>query len=183
MASFRSQRRVADVGNMPEAEKSPFPPAPSSANDATEGFMTYFVDSLHWPWVRACILGLFVMHLAVRAHCPHLLVNPRLQVSIYCCTLVNTDFDMENLYLKESPLTPISQKMQRFVLNESFVVNFVLTDMGSFESAKRRELFNSMIIELESIAHFGMGEKGTNLWIRDFELVGGPSSDNVSDSA
>lgn len=83
---------------------------------------------------------------------------------------------MENLYLKESPLTPISQKMQHFVLNESFVVNFVLSDMGSFENPKRRELFNSMIIELESIPRFSMGEKGTNLWIRDFELVGQATS-------
>ncbi|KAH7720807.1 Patched family protein [Aphelenchoides avenae] len=140
LAIGRGSNRVANVGNS-SAEKPPLPP-PCDANDGSDGFMTYFVDSLHWPWV-----------------------------SIYCCTLVNTDFDMENLYLKESPLTPISQKMQHFVLNESFVVNFVLSDMGSFENPKRRELFNSMIIELESIPRFSMGEKGTNLWIRDFELA------------
>lgn len=94
---------------------------------------------------------------------------------MYCCTLVSTDFDMENLYLRDSPLTPISQKMQHFVLDESFVVNFVLSDFhaaGTFESAERRRLFEEMVERLERIPRFGMGDsRGTNLWLRDYEMV------------
>ena len=78
---------------------------------------------------------------------------------------------MENLYLKESPLTEISQKMQKFVLNEAFVVNFALTNMGSFENTRRRKQFNSMIMDLEKIPKFGMGDQGTGLWTRDYEQV------------
>lgn len=88
------------------------------------------------------------------------------------CSLVNTDFDMENLYLRDSPLTPISHKMQNFVLNESFVVNFVLKQMGSFENIKKRELFYKMIKELENIPLYGFGDSsGTVLWIQEYEAV------------
>lgn len=78
---------------------------------------------------------------------------------------------MENLYLRDSPLTPISRKIQNFILNESYVVNFVLADMKSFDNFKRRETFLKMIRELEEIKNFGFGEKATNLWIRDYEAV------------
>ena len=78
---------------------------------------------------------------------------------------------MENLYLKESPLTPISRKMQNFVLSESFVVNFVLQPMGSFHDEQRRKLFHQMIAELEAIPRYSMGSKGTNLWTHDYETV------------
>lgn len=67
LAIGRGSNRVANVGNS-SAEKPPLPP-PCDANDGSDGFMTYFVDSLHWPWVRACILGLFAMHLAVGKGC------------------------------------------------------------------------------------------------------------------
>ena len=78
---------------------------------------------------------------------------------------------MENLYLKESPLTPISQKMQTFMLNESFVVNFALTGMGSFEDPLKREQFAAMLRELEGIPKYSMGENGSSVWVRDYELV------------
>jgi hypothetical protein len=78
---------------------------------------------------------------------------------------------MENLYLKQSPLTPISRKMQNFVLSESFVVNFVLQPMGSFQDEHRRKMFNQMVTELEAIPRYSMGSKGTNLWTRDYEAV------------
>lgn len=78
---------------------------------------------------------------------------------------------MENLYLKSSPLTGISQKMQNFVLSEAFVVNFALTHMGSFEDFERRRTFNNMVVKLENIPKFGMGDKGTGLWTRDYEQV------------
>lgn len=78
---------------------------------------------------------------------------------------------MENLYLRDSPLTPISHKIQNFILNESYVVNFVLKDMDSFENIERRETFAQLIKELEKIKKYGMGKKATNLWIRDYEKV------------
>lgn len=79
---------------------------------------------------------------------------------------------MENLYLRESPLTPISHKMQNFVLSESFVVNFVLKKMNSFENIEKRHLFNTMIQELEKILHYGMDDSsGTKLWIQEYNAV------------
>lgn len=76
---------------------------------------------------------------------------------------------MENLYLRDSPLTPISRKMQDFALGESFVVNFVMQPIGSFQDEKRRQLFHQMVFELENIPKYGMGNQGSNLWTRDYE--------------
>ena len=76
---------------------------------------------------------------------------------------------MENLYLRGSPLTPISHKMQNFMLNEAFVVNFILDPMGSFQDERRRERFHQMIDDLESIPNYNMGRAGTNLWTREYE--------------
>jgi len=78
---------------------------------------------------------------------------------------------MENLYLQSSPLNPLSHKMQRFLLNDSFVVNFVLLNAGSFENETRRREFGKMVEELERIPQFGMGPDGTNLWFRDYKTA------------
>ncbi|CAD5213392.1 unnamed protein product [Bursaphelenchus xylophilus] len=117
-------------------------------------YLQCFVNALHsWP-AQFLILTIFSAHLLV---------------SIYFCTKVNTNFDMENLYLKESPLTPISRKMQEFVLSESFVVNFVVDPMPPFQKQEERDLFHQMIDELENIPKFGMGKKGSTVWTRDYE--------------
>ncbi|TMS34279.1 hypothetical protein L596_001905 [Steinernema carpocapsae] len=133
------------------------------ANNANEGnqkerrgALLHFVDWLHFKPVRVMILSLFFVHICA---------------STYLCTQVNTDFDMENLYLKRSPLTEISRKMQKFVLEESFVVNFALESMPSFEDPAVRERFAMMIHDLENIPLFGMGEKGTTLWTKEYELA------------
>uniref|UniRef100_A0A1I8ACH0 SSD domain-containing protein n=1 Tax=Steinernema glaseri TaxID=37863 RepID=A0A1I8ACH0_9BILA len=120
------------------------------------GALLYFVDWLHTGPVRIFILTLFVLHITA---------------STYLCTQVNTDFDMENLYLKRSPLTQISRKMQKFVLEESFVVNFALDSMPSFEDPAVRERFSLMIHDLENIPIYGMGDKGTTLWTKEYELA------------
>jgi len=125
------------------------------------GILGQFVDVLHNKWLQALALGIFTGHLVA---------------SIYCCTLVNTDFDMENLYLRGSPLNPISSKMQNFILNDSFVVNFVAKDVdwpSTFAQRPVRSQFNAMITELEQIFPFGFGtSRGTMLWTRDYEAVG-----------
>lgn len=76
---------------------------------------------------------------------------------------------MENLYLKESPLTPITRKMQNFMLTEAFVVNFVVDPIPKIEVPEVRDMFHQMINELESIPNYGMGSKGSNLWTKDYE--------------
>lgn len=126
------------------------------SKEAESTWLMAFVKFLHYRSVRAIILLIFIAHLGI---------------SGYLCTLVTTHFDMENLYLKESPLTPISQKMQTFMLNESFVVNFALTGMGSFEDPLKREQFAAMLRELEGIPKYSMGENGSSVWVRDYELV------------
>lgn len=78
---------------------------------------------------------------------------------------------MENLYLKDSPLNSISRKMQKFVLNESFVVNFALYPMPNFGDPFIRETFNKMITDLETIPKYSRGELGTNVWVREFTDV------------
>ncbi|KAK0394895.1 hypothetical protein QR680_000996 [Steinernema hermaphroditum] len=120
------------------------------------GALLLFVDWLHAAPVRILILTLFIIHICA---------------STYLCTKVNTDFDMENLYLKRSPLTEISRKMQKFVLEESFVVNFALDSMPSFEDPAVRERFAMMIHDLENIPIYGMGDKGTTLWTKEYELA------------
>uniref|UniRef100_A0A914YMG2 SSD domain-containing protein n=1 Tax=Panagrolaimus superbus TaxID=310955 RepID=A0A914YMG2_9BILA len=127
------------------------------SKEAESTWLMAFVKFLHLRIVRVGILFIFIIHLGI---------------SVYLCTLVNTDFDMENLYLKESPLTPISQKMQKFMLNESFVVNFVVKDFGSFEEEMKREQFAAMLRELENIPKYSMGENGSSVWIREYETAG-----------
>lgn len=130
-------------------------------SSAGDGIVGRYVDVLHNKCLQALALGLFAVHLVA---------------AIYCCTLVNTDFDMENLYLRGSPLNPISSKMQKFILNESFVVNFMAKDVdwpATFAQRPVRSQFNAMINELEQILPFGFGSsRGTMLWTRDYEAVG-----------
>uniref|UniRef100_A0A914ZUT7 SSD domain-containing protein n=1 Tax=Parascaris univalens TaxID=6257 RepID=A0A914ZUT7_PARUN len=112
-----------------------------------------FVDFLHHPITRAFVLLIFAIHIAV---------------SSYLCTQVNTDFNMENLYLKDSPLNSISKKMQHFVLSEAFVVNFAIYPMPNFADSFIREKFNRMVEELETIPNYSSGPASTNLWTREF---------------
>lgn len=78
---------------------------------------------------------------------------------------------MENLYLKDSPLNSVSKIMQKFILNEAYVVNFALYPMPNFADAFIREKFDQLIKELEMIPKYGIGPEGTNLWIREFSDV------------
>lgn len=126
------------------------------SSEAESTWLMAFVKFLHWKIVRGLTLLIFLLHLGF---------------SIHLCTLVNTDFDMENLYLKESPLTPISHKMQNFVLNESFIVNFAVNDIRSFEDENRRQQFSEMLMELENIPKYSMGDNGTSIWLRDYEIA------------
>ncbi|VDM41759.1 unnamed protein product [Toxocara canis] len=112
-----------------------------------------FVGFLHHPVTTGAVLFIFVMHITA---------------SCYLCTQVNTDFSMENLYLKDSPLNSISRKMQQFVLNEAFVVNFAIYPMPNFADSFIREKFNRLVEELETIPNFSVGPSGTNLWTREF---------------
>uniref|UniRef100_F1KW37 Patched domain-containing protein 3 n=1 Tax=Ascaris suum TaxID=6253 RepID=F1KW37_ASCSU len=112
-----------------------------------------FVDFLHHPTIRAFVLLIFAIHIAA---------------SSYLCTQVNTDFNMENLYLRDSPLNSISKKMQQFVLSEAFVVNFAIYPMPNFADSFIREKFNRMVEELETIPNYSSGPTSTNLWTREF---------------
>ncbi|KHN84295.1 Patched domain-containing protein 3 [Toxocara canis] len=112
-----------------------------------------FVGFLHHPVTTGAVLFIFVMHITA---------------SCYLCTQVNTDFSMENLYLKDSPLNSISRKMQQFVLKEAFVVNFAIYPMPNFADSFIREKFNRLVEELETIPNFSVGPSGTNLWTREF---------------
>ncbi|PAV87761.1 hypothetical protein WR25_03793 [Diploscapter pachys] len=51
----------------------------------------------------------------------HLKVRKENRVSSYYATKINTNFDMENLYMADSPLTEISRTMQNLVLKEAYV--------------------------------------------------------------
>ncbi|VDK28974.1 unnamed protein product [Gongylonema pulchrum] len=120
-----------------------------------------YIHFLHSPFIKCATVAVFVAHIAV---------------SSYLCTKVNTDFDMENLYMKDSPLNAISRQMQRFVLSEAFVVNFALHPMPNFADAFIRDKFDQLIEELETIPRYGMGPDGTVLWTRDFADVSSSSS-------
>lgn len=73
--------------------------------------------------------------------------------------------------MKDSPLNAISRQMQRFVLNEAFVVNFALYPMPNFADVFIRDKFDRLIEDLETIPNFGMGPDGTVLWTREFADV------------
>uniref|UniRef100_A0A914P1Z2 SSD domain-containing protein n=1 Tax=Panagrolaimus davidi TaxID=227884 RepID=A0A914P1Z2_9BILA len=147
-----SNNSNSDLCSKTAAKTSPT----DQSKDAESTWLMAFVKFLHLRIVRFGILLVFILHLGI---------------SVYLCTLVNTDFDMENLYLKESPLTPISHKMQKFMLNESFVVNFAVSDFGTFEDEMKREQFAAMLRELENIPKYSMGENGSSIWIRDYEVA------------
>ncbi|KJH50644.1 patched family protein [Dictyocaulus viviparus] len=95
-------------------------------------------------------------------------IEDEVQISILLAREVNTDFDMENLYLEESPLTEISRRMQDFVLRESFVVNFAVQPMPNFSNESIRNEFEEMVTKLELIPNFGAGPNYTILWTRDY---------------
>ncbi|XGW08811.1 hypothetical protein V3C99_011265 [Haemonchus contortus] len=92
-------------------------------------------------------------------------------VSTYLATKVNTDFNMENLYLEGSPLTEISRQMQDFVLRESFVVNFAVKPMPDFSDESTRERFNEMVGKLETLPKYGWGPEATVFWLREYNTT------------
>ena len=57
------------------------------------------------------------------------------------------------------------------MLKKSFVVNFAVTEFGSFEDPIKRQQFSAMMMELENIPKYSMGDNGTSLWLRDYELA------------
>uniref|UniRef100_A0A1I7X0Q0 SSD domain-containing protein n=1 Tax=Heterorhabditis bacteriophora TaxID=37862 RepID=A0A1I7X0Q0_HETBA len=112
-----------------------------------------FINWLHTMHAKVFVIFLFFTHIGV---------------STYFATEVNTDFDMENLYLVDSPLTDISRRMQDFVLREAFVVNFAVHPMPNFGNSSVREEFEKMVSRLETIPLYGAGPDNTNIWTRDF---------------
>ncbi|VDD92064.1 unnamed protein product [Enterobius vermicularis] len=150
VADEKGKRSVAPAENMVTGDF--FKPQIPFKNEQRSRLLQ-FVDFLHHSATRTVVMAIFIGHLAA---------------STYLCTLVNTDFEMENLYLKDSPLNSISRKMQKFVLNESFVVNFALYPMPNFGDPFIRETFNKMITDLETIPKYSRGELGTNVWVREF---------------
>uniref|UniRef100_A0A915PS92 Serine/threonine-protein phosphatase n=1 Tax=Setaria digitata TaxID=48799 RepID=A0A915PS92_9BILA len=112
-----------------------------------------FVNILHLPFTKGIVIAAFIIHIIVIS---------------YFCTKVSTDFDMENLYLESSVMNGISRQLQRFNLNEAFVVNFALYPMPNFADVFIRNKFDHLVEELETIPKFGMGSDGTVLWTRDF---------------
>ncbi|CAD5209684.1 unnamed protein product [Bursaphelenchus okinawaensis] len=153
---LRNAERIKKVfSSKPSSTTSSQLDLPSSISVEHHGtYLQCFVNALHSLPIQLLIMSIFLGHVVI---------------SVYYCTQVNTNFDMENLYLKASPLTPISRRMQRFVLKESFVVNFVVDPMPEFKSQEERDLFHQMIDELENIPKYGMGKKGSNVWTRDYE--------------
>ncbi|VDN01565.1 unnamed protein product [Thelazia callipaeda] len=120
----------------------------------TQTFLQRFIGFLHIPLVKFCVITLFIIHIIA---------------TVYLCTKVNSNFDLENLYLKNSPMKEIAQRIQHFVLGESYVVNFGLYPMPNFADPSIRDKFNNLIEELEAIPKFGLGRVGTVLWTRDFD--------------
>uniref|UniRef100_A0A0K0FWX6 SSD domain-containing protein n=1 Tax=Strongyloides venezuelensis TaxID=75913 RepID=A0A0K0FWX6_STRVS len=119
-------------------------------------FMKKFVVFLHWPITKYCTMVIFVTHLVL---------------TVYLCTKVTTEFDMENLYLKESPLTHIARTLQKFVLEESFVVNFGIDKTPDFYIPEIKSLFDEMLHNLETLPKYSMGSIGTLVWTRDYDLL------------
>ncbi|KAL3994794.1 Patched family protein [Acanthocheilonema viteae] len=119
----------------------------------SETVLQKFVDVLHLPLTKFVVIATFIAHITVVS---------------YLCTKVNTNFDMENLYLKNSSMSAISRQLQRFTLNEAFVVNFALYPMPNFADVFIRNKFDRLIEELEMIPKFSMGSNGTLLWTKDF---------------
>uniref|UniRef100_A0A158R6A4 SSD domain-containing protein n=1 Tax=Syphacia muris TaxID=451379 RepID=A0A158R6A4_9BILA len=152
MAVSRDKGKVSTASEKPISADN-FCPPDFGCSRRHRSTLLKFVDFLHHKATRWVVVLIFVAHIAASA---------------YLCTLVNTDFEMENLYLKDSPLNPVSRKMQKFVLNESFVVNFVIYPVPNFQDTLVRDMFNDMVHELETIPKYTRGEIATNLWIREF---------------
>ncbi|WKX95150.1 hypothetical protein Q1695_011979 [Nippostrongylus brasiliensis] len=112
-----------------------------------------FVEILQTKTAKAMVMTVFFAHVGV---------------SSYLATQVNTDFDMENLYLESSPLVDISRRMQDFFLRESFVVNFAVRKVPDFTNITIRDQFNEMVGKLENITNFGAGPSATIFWLRDY---------------
>ncbi|CAJ0581633.1 unnamed protein product, partial [Mesorhabditis spiculigera] len=121
---------------------------------ANYDWLDWFVDWLHTGCAKFTIALIFFAHIGI---------------SSYLATKVNTDFDMENLYLANSPLTDISRRMQDFVLKESFVDNFAVYPMPDFSNETVRDRFEAMVNQLETIPRFSGGPNNTNLWLRKYK--------------
>uniref|UniRef100_A0A8R1TJB3 SSD domain-containing protein n=1 Tax=Onchocerca volvulus TaxID=6282 RepID=A0A8R1TJB3_ONCVO len=119
----------------------------------SQNVLQKFVNILHLPFMKIVAIAALIIHITVIS---------------YLCTEVNTDFDMENLYLENSSMNAISRQLQRFNLNEAFVVNFGLYPLPNFADVFIRKKFDRLVEELETIPEFGMGSNGTVLWTRDF---------------
>ncbi|CAJ0957827.1 unnamed protein product, partial [Mesorhabditis belari] len=117
-------------------------------------WLEIFVDWLHSGFAKVLVMTIFGAHIGL---------------SCYLATKVNTDFDMENLYLADSPLTDISRKMQNFVLKESFIDNFAVYPMPDFANETTRNRFEKMVERLEMIPKYGGGLDNTNLWLRKYK--------------
>ncbi|KAJ1371361.1 hypothetical protein KIN20_033303 [Parelaphostrongylus tenuis] len=126
---------------------------PVTKKTSTQTRLEIFVDWLHSKTAKSLIMLVFLTHIVISA---------------CLASQVNTDFDMENLYLEESPLTDISRRMQDFVLRESFVVNFAVQPMPDFTNETVRMEFEEMVEKLERIPNFGAGPNSTVLWTRDY---------------
>ncbi|CAI4232761.1 unnamed protein product [Auanema sp. JU1783] len=125
----------------------------SLGSTSDKSYLEEFVSHLHTRPIQLLILGIFFTHIGVGS---------------YFAAQVNTDFDMENLYLHDSPLTDISRRMQDFLLREAFVVNFAVQPIPDFSDEILREEFEEMLVKLESIPKYGGGSDRTNVWTRDF---------------
>uniref|UniRef100_A0A183H9F2 SSD domain-containing protein n=1 Tax=Onchocerca flexuosa TaxID=387005 RepID=A0A183H9F2_9BILA len=119
----------------------------------SQNFLQKFINILHLPFTKFVVIAAFITHITVIS---------------YLCTEVNTDFNMENLYLENSNMNAISRQLQRFNLKEAFVVNFGLYPLPNFADVFIRNKFDRLVEELETIPEFGMGSNGTVLWTRDF---------------
>ncbi|MCP9262032.1 Serine/threonine-protein phosphatase [Dirofilaria immitis] len=90
------------------------------------------------------------------------------RVISYLGTEVNTDFDIENLYLENLTMNAISRQLQHFNLSEAFVSILVFIQCQILLMF----LFGINLIvwlkKLETIPKFGMGSNETVLWTRDF---------------
>ncbi|CAB3404091.1 unnamed protein product [Caenorhabditis bovis] len=112
-----------------------------------------FIDFLHSWYAKVFVVLVFCFHIIIcTKHVFH----------------VNTDFDMENLYLEDSPLTDVSRRMQNFVLGEAFVVNFGVYPMPDFDNSTIRDKFEELVKKLESMPIYGKGPSHTNLWTREY---------------
>ncbi|KAK5967254.1 Sterol-sensing domain and Patched family-containing protein, partial [Trichostrongylus colubriformis] len=119
----------------------------------TKSRLRIFVDVLQTKTARTIVMLIFLAHIAV---------------STYLATQVSTDFNLENLYLEDSPLTDVSRRMQDFVLRESYVVNFAVEPMPNFADENVREQFNEMVQKLETLPKYGWGPEATVFWLRDY---------------